>query len=118
MKVVINYPGKYDHYWCEIYGWFSLSYEACDFLGIDHAEVRAWGPDTIFSGQSDHGDVIPPSSLKRNDPKLIECVEILKEKANGSNATLKIVEIPDGIDWGIKCIKGLEIVYEKGHVWW
>jgi hypothetical protein len=44
-------------------------------------------------------------------------VETLGEKANGSFAELKIVEVPDYIDWVINEYDGLESVEEKHQSW-
>jgi len=55
--------------------------------------------------------------IERNDPALIKTVEDLGEKANGRGAELKVVEIPDGIDWEITEYDGLEQVEEKHRIW-
>ena len=54
---------------------------------------------------------------ERNDPDLIKVVEELGEKANGECAKLKIVEIPDGIEWEISEYDGIESVEEKHRSW-
>jgi len=53
----------------------------------------------------------------RTDPKLIECVEKLGDKANGSCAKLRVIEIPDGIDYEIDEYDGFESVEEKHRSW-
>jgi hypothetical protein len=53
----------------------------------------------------------------RADPKLIQVVEELGEEASGACAKLKIVEIPDGIDYEIDEYDGLESVEEKHRSW-
>ena len=40
--------------------------------------------------------------IERGDPSLIKVIEELGEHANGSSAKLKIVEIPDDVNWVIK----------------
>ena len=91
MKVAIN------THW----GGFALSKEAYDYLGIE------WdGYGYKYSAES-----------KRNDPKLIECIETLGEKANGSHAQIKIVEIPDDIKWEIGNYDGKEWVEEVHRTW-
>lgn len=92
MKVVIN----------TCYGGFGLSKEAKDLykqkknINIDHF----------------HSADIP-----RNDPLLIEIVELLGSKANGEYAKLKIVTIPDNIQWQIEEYDGTEWVAEKHRTW-
>jgi len=55
--------------------------------------------------------------IERNDPALVRTVEDLKERANGYAAELKVVEIPDDVDWEITEYDGLEQVEEKHRVW-
>jgi hypothetical protein len=53
----------------------------------------------------------------RTDPKLIQVVEELGAKADGSCAKLKIINIPDGVDWEIDEYDGQESVSEKHRSW-
>jgi hypothetical protein len=53
----------------------------------------------------------------RSDPLLVQTVEELGEKANGSCAELKIIEIPDGIEWEINEYDGMESVRECHRSW-
>lgn len=55
--------------------------------------------------------------IKRNDEDLIKVVEKLGEKANGQFAELKIVEIPDDIEWSIEEYDGTEWIAEKHKTW-
>lgn len=77
------------------YGGFRLSEKAMKFLGVGNE----W-PD-----------------IARNDPKLVECVEKLREEANGAYAELKVVEIPDDVNWEIGEYDGLEWVEEVHRRW-
>ena len=77
------------------YGGFGLSEKAMKFLGVG----SEW-PD-----------------IARDDPKLIECVEKLGEEANNTYAELKVVEIPDDVNWEIGEYDGLEWVEEVHRVW-
>lgn len=56
-------------------------------------------------------------SEDRADPLLVQTVNELGEKANGRFADLKIVEIPDGVDWTIEEYDGQEWVAEKHETW-
>lgn len=91
MKIVINTQGN-----------FSLSKKACEFLGIPCEK----GGREFFEED------------KRIDPKLIECVEKLGEKANGCGSRLKVVEIPDDVNWVIKNWGREEWISEVGRVWY
>lgn len=53
----------------------------------------------------------------RTDPDLIAVVEELGPAASGSCAKLKIVEIPDGINWKIDEYDGYESVEEVHRSW-
>jgi hypothetical protein len=53
----------------------------------------------------------------RNDLDLVAVVEELGDKANGFSAELKVVEIPDDVDWEIANYDGMEHVAEKHRVW-
>jgi hypothetical protein len=55
--------------------------------------------------------------LNRSDPKLIQTIEELKEESNGDCAELKIVEIPDDVDYEISDHDGFEHVAEKHRIW-
>lgn len=89
MKVVIN----------RCYGGFSLSEKAYDYLGIP------WDG----YGFKDEED--------RTNINLVECVEKLGEEANGAFAELKVVDIPDDVEWEIEEYDGMEWVSEKHRVW-
>ncbi len=89
MKVVIN----------KCYGGFSLSKEGVKFMGLE------W---------DGYGHC---SELSRENPKLVECVEKLGEKANGRLARLVVVKIPDGIEYTIKEYDGMEHIAEKHETW-
>jgi hypothetical protein len=55
--------------------------------------------------------------IERNDPVLVQVVETMCEQANGSHAELKVVEIPDDVDWEISDYDGREWVAEKHRIW-
>ena len=63
--------------------------------------------------------ILRSDPISRTDPDLIDIVEKIKKKANGRNAKLKVVEIPDGADYYITDYDGLETVhygYKMGTV--
>ena len=53
----------------------------------------------------------------RADKELVEVVEKLGTKANDWAASLKIVEVPDGVVWVIHDYDGMETVQEKHREW-
>lgn len=79
--------------------------ESKDFLEIDakyHKGARFFGHASEF---------------KRDDPLLVKAVEALGDKANGEYAELKVVEVPDGVDYEIGEYDGREHIAEKHRTW-
>ena len=90
MKIVINTS----------HGVFGLSTEA-----LSHFNER-YG--TVFTN-----DI----QIKRNDPILVQIVEELGEDADGRFAELRVVEIPDDVQWQIEEYDGKEWIAEKHRTW-
>lgn len=56
--------------------------------------------------------------IPRNCPDLVKVVEELgSEEASDRFAELKVVEVPDGVDWGIEEYDGLEWIAEHHRTW-
>ena len=53
----------------------------------------------------------------RTDPTMIQVVEELGAKANGRFAELKLVEIPDGMNYTIEDYDGMEHIAEVHRTW-
>lgn len=53
----------------------------------------------------------------RTDPRIIQVVEELKEEACTFVSELKVVEIPDNIEWEIQEYDGNERIAEKHRTW-
>lgn len=67
----------------------------------------------IITSYSEVGGV-----MFRSDPCLVEAVKILGDKANAKYCELKIVEIPDDVDWYIcESDNGTEYIREKSRSW-
>lgn len=56
-------------------------------------------------------------NIKRNDPILVEIVEQLGEAADGDFAELKVIEIPDDVQWTVEEYDGAEWIAEKHRTW-
>lgn len=95
MQVVINLNGT-----------FSISQEAIEFI---RKKIK----------NKDDRKTIGPYSFDndRSNYLLIAAINKLKKKANGIDADLKIVEIPDDIEWGIHGCSGREWIAEKHRTW-
>jgi hypothetical protein len=55
--------------------------------------------------------------LSRNDPDLVAAVEELGADASSRYAELKVVDVPDEVDWYISEYDGLEEVHERHRSW-
>ena len=107
MKIVINRD----------YGGFGLSEEAHAFIAKRKGWTHACSDYDLDYWYSETGIEVYSSQLLRTDPDLIAAVETLGADANGRYADLKIVEVPDNIDWYIHEYDGLEEVCEKHRSW-
>lgn len=58
-----------------------------------------------------------PRSIARDDLALVQVVREMGADANTQFSNLKVVEIPDGIEWDIEEYDGREWVAEKHEVW-
>lgn len=56
-------------------------------------------------------------SADRTNSMLIQVVEEMGEEANGDHAELKIVEIPDGVEFEIDEYDGIESIHEVHRTW-
>lgn len=112
------------------YGGFSLS----DAAIIRYGELKGFNLVKITSthGEGDHSytsehfaiDGIDDGDhyfscydIQREDPMLVMAVEELGELANGEFASLRIADVPDGVEWYIDDYDGIETVREKHRTW-
>lgn len=111
MKIVIN----------DDFGGFGLSDDAMrEYLSrkFDKDEYREEGPDQYgFFHFYVNGEYLYDRDLVRDDPILVSVVEEMGEKAAGKYASLKIVDIPDGVDWYVEEYDGMEHVAERHRTW-
>jgi len=92
---------------------------------VDQVGDRGW----YYIYTEDHGDELPDwSTMKHNtlwddgdidrtDPVLLRVVKELGKEADGRFSELKIVVVPDEVDWVIEEYDGWESVHEKHRVW-
>lgn len=55
--------------------------------------------------------------IPRDDPTLVAIVESLGDKASRGHGALRIVEIPEDVDWIVTGYDGTEWVAEKHRTW-
>ena len=58
------------------------------------------------------------SQLARDDVRLVDIVERFPDKVNGFASELRIVEIPDDVQWAIQEYDGMEHVVEVHRKWY
>ena len=108
MKIVIN----------KCYGGFGLSEEAVLLYakkkGLNLIVQRNKGLkiNHYYLNEKKDGNYFSEGKIERNDPILIEVLNELGVKANGTYSELKIVEIPDDMKWEIEEYDGKEWVSE------
>ena len=109
MKIVIN----------KCFGGFGLSEEATLLYGkkkglniIVVKDEYIKGLNHYYLDEKKDGNYFSDRDIQRNDSALIEVVNELGEKADGSCSKLKIVEIPDDMKWEIEEYDGKEWVSE------
>jgi hypothetical protein len=112
MKIVINRD----------YGGYSLS----DMAILKYAELKGivLVKDVEASSEWINAFFLPDGlyfdefDIARNDVYLVQAVELLGEHAQGARSELKIVEIPDDVEWQVEYNDGLEWVAEKHRTWY
>jgi hypothetical protein len=113
MKIVIN----------KCYGGFGLSEEAVLLYakkkGLNLIVQRDKGLkiNHYYINEKKDGNYFSERDIQRNDPILIEVVNELGEKADGFCSELKIVEIPDDVEWIIEEYDGKEWIAEDHRRW-
>jgi len=83
----------------QCFGGYGLSEKAYEFLGI---KWDGYG----FAFASD-----------RSNPRLVECVLKLGAEASGFCADLRVVDVPDDVEWEISDYDGNEHVAENHRTW-
>jgi hypothetical protein len=111
MKIVIN----------KCHGGFGLSDEAVEYYGElknlnlikqTNEHYTRW-----YVGEINGDNYFVDRFIARNDPDFVRVVEELGPAANGKFSELKIVEIPDDVDWTIMDYDGVEWVAEVHRTW-
>ena len=85
--------------------------------GISRAFCVHYGTKPAVKGKLSNKDYFYPSGIKRTDPDLIRIVRKMGKRANGDYADLKIITIPDDVEWEIQEYEGREWVAEKHRRW-
>lgn len=108
MKVVIN----------SCYGGFSISKEAAEFMAARGNQQAIEELEKSLTEEYKGNWYGYVCTEDRANPDLVAAVEELgSEVASGSLAKLKVIQIPDGIEWEIEEYDGTEWVAEKHETW-
>jgi hypothetical protein len=107
------------------HGGFSLSNEAVVMYLELSGIAYTLEPQQDRDSQTRYGDKIMVDGkpfidrydIPRDDPALVAVVRRLGSEANGEYATLKVVEVPAGVDWYIDDYDGKEWVAEQHRTW-
>ena len=83
----------------------------------DKISKECYARDGDYRNVNGKGYILLDDDIKRDDLILIEVVEKLGEEANGMCAKLKIVEIPDDVEWEIDEYDGMETIDEAHRSW-
>ncbi len=68
-------------------------------------------------GEEEHYLYFNEMLENRSDKDLVAVVEEMGAKANGQYSFLKVVEIPDDVEWNVQEYDGNEWVAEKHRIW-
>ena len=99
------------------YGGFDLSAEAIKMVAKRKGWVIEILNDGCFVLKEGNWEWFSPRHLDRDDPDLIAVVRELGRKADGEGSELKIVEIPEDVQWEIEDYDGREWVSERHRRW-
>ncbi len=99
--------------------YFTVPYEVYERVHKNDMTKTEWeGKDKGYGRYRDSNELSWSfRDVERNDPNLVRVVEELGDSANGNHAKLKVVEIPDDVEWQIEEYDGTEWVAEKHRTW-
>lgn len=111
-KIVIN----------ACFGGFSLSDKAilryAEIKGINLVWEQERSMKLYYKDSVSDDNHFSDRDIPRDDPVLVQIVEELGHDADGDYANLKIVEIPDDVEWHIAEYDGSEHVAENHRKWY
>lgn len=107
------------------FGGFGLSHEAImAYSELAHLNLLASKKESSIVPYEYYLDGIEEdeyywwdNGIKRDDPDLVAVVRKLGEAADGKYAKLKIVSIPDDVEWEIHDYDGVESIHEVHRTW-
>lgn len=108
----------YDEIWKQT-NYYYVPYEEYKKVHKNDLTKTEWeGKDEGYGRYGDSNDLCwSYRHIQRNDALLVQVVEELGESANGKYAHLKVLEIPDDVEWQIEEYDGKEWIAEKHRTW-
>jgi len=105
------------------FGGFGLSDEAVrkyfEYKGWNLVEKESrYDVSFFYRDNTDDDNYFDEHKIKRDDEDLVRVVKELGEKANSKYASLKIVRIPEDVEWEIVEYDGREHIAEKHRTWY
>lgn len=104
--------------------WFNTARDDKGLLDWNLPPVRVHDPSasdmfllTYTTPDAQEDSMFSDHDIPRDDPDLVAVVEQMGDEANDTFAKLKVVEIPDGIEWHVSEYDGLEWIDEKHRSW-
>lgn len=103
------------------YGGFSISelalYALAERKGLTIYKDESDQSFPMYYTDPEYQNYFTSRPDNRDDLDLIAVIEELGDKANGMFASLKIIEIPDNVEWEIEEYDGSEWVSEVHRTW-
>lgn len=100
----------------------SFCFSAYKTKNWDYKEPKNWASQSLEE-RIEYNKFMASISLdsrpnQRDNPFLIQAIEELGDKANGPHAKIKIVEIPDDVEYEIDEYDGIEHIAEVHRRWY
>lgn len=83
-------------------------------FGLSEEAMQLYKRLTGIAPQS----ILYDREIPRDSPQLVQIVEQLGERANNWYSRLKVVEVPEGVEWHIHEYDGMEHVAEDHRTWY
>lgn len=104
------------------HGGFGLSDAAVELyaqlVGITLVSAgSSFGSTNYYRDRISNANYFSSGNIPRDCSHLVQVVEQLGEAANTRYSTLKVVEVPDDVEWQIEEYDGLEWVSEAHRTW-
>lgn len=108
----------------DVFGYVNPPHDFNSFVRVENSPksfltywVKEDAGDNPTSEEINKAEWLHERDIPRDDEALVKVVKTLKKKANGRCADLKIVKIPDDVEYEISEYDGLEHIAETHRTW-